>query len=897
MMGVSVTDTMHKVRPQTNSDEFPPNDEVHPRHAIISAARNEFEGFQVVLNNRHNTADWTGLAVSLPSDLTGPGGAIIPASAVRIYREDFFLVARKVENEGIADLTPEPLVPQQDEGYWRARPEDPVSLIPAFSSFRAAGYLTQSCGGGPCNFVPRNEARTLWVEVVVPQLQPSGAELPAGAYTGSFTVSWGTESVAVTASLSVQPFSIPAVSSMNSLFVMGAGPLCTAHGHAQEACLSGDDGKQLTLRYGRMLLDHRVSAQVFLVPHTDAAVTDPGANMQPYRGLVDGTDALLRIPRNRLNTIGYPWYYDTTANARLDAVARAQEDKDRHAKWAATFSDAAHLIPGTNTHWQDLTVDYICDEPHLFSTGPGTCRWTQTAAGAPTILQQRAANAKAAPHETFRTLVTTSSYEMCASDIVGTGSCHVPGWANLVNIMSPVVPWVDDRVGRPPSQWRDYGGPRVAEYTSFLQSSTATSPKELWWYQSCAVQGCVAGGADSNYDNWTSYRIDSPSMHQHRGQQWLAFLYGVTGEFYWDTTAELATAWSRQDGNGNAGTGDGTLLYPGTANVVSNGSDVGLGTGTPDIPLASIRLKMIREGMEDYEYLKMSRDLTGSDACARRYASPLFATQGVFGTATSEFHSYNAGKAAGSFGAKPKGQDLFAARSQIATCVANALAGGSSGHFSVSLVLVSNAPMNATYRLDTALTSGSVMQLSVTSNIGTWNKQVFSVGDPGVFLTVSACPVNASTPVQAYVRNTTTQEVKTAANVVPQTFSLSVSPSTLSIPAGGAESYVVTTNSASGTGQLLTLGTSGLPANVTPSWDTSSISAGQSATLTLSPSSTASRTTTSFSIEANGCEMKMTGASVTVTAPVGTGQCMRPRVYCACVDDCTTPAQCGAYCG
>jgi uncharacterized protein (TIGR03437 family) len=63
---------------------------------------------------------------------------------------------------------------------------------------------------------------------------------------------------------------------------------------------------------------------------------------------------------------------------------------------------------------------------------------------------------------------------------------------------------------------------------------------------------------------------------------------------YFETSVAMASAWENQwafDGNG-----DGTLFYPGTPNRIG---------GTNHIPIESIRLKLIREGMEDYEYLRL----------------------------------------------------------------------------------------------------------------------------------------------------------------------------------------------------------------------------------------------------------------------------------------------------
>ncbi|HEX7602825.1 MAG TPA: DUF4091 domain-containing protein, partial [Polyangiaceae bacterium] len=87
--------------------------------------------------------------------------------------------------------------------------------------------------------------------------------------------------------------------------------------------------------------------------------------------------------------------------------------------------------------------------------------------------------------------------------------------------------------------------------------------------------------------------IDSSGV-QDRAFEWWSWLEGTSGELYFETTYQLATAW---DANGQcafSGSGDGTLFYPGKPSVIG---------GASDIPIESIRMKMIREGMEDYEYL------------------------------------------------------------------------------------------------------------------------------------------------------------------------------------------------------------------------------------------------------------------------------------------------------
>jgi Domain of unknown function (DUF4091) len=74
---------------------------------------------------------------------------------------------------------------------------------------------------------------------------------------------------------------------------------------------------------------------------------------------------------------------------------------------------------------------------------------------------------------------------------------------------------------------------------------------------------------------------------------WLTFLYRTSGELYYETGGKLQTAWTDQFDFG--GNGDGTLFYPGTPDRIG---------GTQPIPIEAIRLKLIRDGYEDYEYLK-----------------------------------------------------------------------------------------------------------------------------------------------------------------------------------------------------------------------------------------------------------------------------------------------------
>ena len=134
--------------------------------------------------------------------------------------------------------------------------------------------------------------------------------------------------------------------------------------------------------------------------------------------------------------------------------------------------------------------------------------------------------------------------------------------------------------------------------------------------------GCNIVGGDY-FTGWPSYVVDAPAM-SHRILEWLTFRYHVGGELYYNTVEAYANGldpWRDQLLFG--GNGDGTLFYPGRAATSS--------AGTSDIPVESVRLALIREGLEDYEYLRALRaSVVGAGSRPRRWRrrSPARRTSG-----------------------------------------------------------------------------------------------------------------------------------------------------------------------------------------------------------------------------------------------------------------------------
>ncbi len=481
------------------------------RSVTISAARNEFEPFQILVTGPATGVTATASTLSNGSAQIGP---------IRLYREELIRIANQSAPDAIVtagDLLPDALVPDTDETYGEKRN--------AFVGFNVAA----------------GETRAIWGEVRVP------ASAAAGVYTGSVTVRFAEGSAVVPVTLTAYDFSLPERASLKSAFGLSYGGIPSGHGIST----AGTAFPALRATYDRLALDHRVS----LSSHDDGdlSIAHFDAVYGPY---VSGT-APTQTPNAALSNVQFVGNLTSTTDMKT---------------WYDHF---------TAQGWGERLFQYTCDEP------PATCRWTDI----PTRLRA----AKAA-NPAYRTLLTTSLPEIRDAE-----AQYGISIVKDLEIVVPVINYLYDRAGN------RFAGPQWQSYSSFVASGPR---KELWTYQSCMSHGC--GGTSSYFTGWPSYMIDASAI-RNRAMQWLDFLYHVTGELYYETTfAFTHDAWSNQwDFSGN---GDGTLFYPGTPARIG---------GSTHIPVASIRLKMIREGMEDYEYLKALSDL-GDRAMAEREAQALF---------------------------------------------------------------------------------------------------------------------------------------------------------------------------------------------------------------------------------------------------------------------------------
>jgi hypothetical protein len=165
-----------------------------------------------------------------------------------------------------------------------------------------------------------------------------------------------------------------------------------------------------------------------------------------------------------------------------------------------------------------------------------------------------------------------------------------------------------------PDEYCEWRAPREA------YRAPARRGAGLWFYVSCSSHGCVDGPRPSYFRGWPGYAIDLPGGRA-RGLAWIAEREGFDGELYWDTVHGYAPGglsaprpseprpdpWDGPRAFGVAG--DGTLFYPGLPPRVG---------GTTGVPIESLRLKLIREGQEDRELLRLVAALPGGAALATR---------------------------------------------------------------------------------------------------------------------------------------------------------------------------------------------------------------------------------------------------------------------------------------
>lgn len=397
--------------------------------------------------------------------------------------------------------------------------------------------------------VPAGENRLAWIDLLVP------AGTPAGSYVGASIVVTGNGGLArsIPVELEVIDLDLPSTTSLDGGFDINPNRVCAAH-----ACSTIPGGASaVTAMYARVALDNRLT----LAKPPDATPSGPGdASYRTHtRPLLVGS-AQTRLAGARLRTVTiYQWALESADEWRRTAEADGFVDR----------------------------VRFHCDEIARSAAAWTTCRdhWSR----ANQLWRSAAATA---PATDLPLQVTTS-----IDDVAWARANGFAEFADRISVLVPVI----NRVH--PKSVPAFPG-RRAEFDGWTSGATpGGAPRSLWSYTSCMSMGCTPDGPDpeSEWRGWPSYGVDQPAM-QARAMGWISWLYDLDGEYYYETARDLPTAWTSLWSADGGNHGDGTLFYPGTVARIG---------GTHDVPLESIRLKRIRDGREDHEWLRVAAAAIG----------------------------------------------------------------------------------------------------------------------------------------------------------------------------------------------------------------------------------------------------------------------------------------------
>jgi len=230
----------------------------------------------------------------------------------------------------------------------------------------------------------------------------------------------------------------------------------------------------------------------------------------------------------------------------------APEDREKAKRYYRGYYDYLE-----QSGWQDRAYVYLWDEPNLRENYEQVFVLAE-------IVHEAVPEAKC--------LVVEQTYP------------HEADWPDIdpaVDTWCPLWAFID----RGTIAAKIAGGDEVWSYTALVQRAPGYHPE----YDQVK-------GLDPPY-----WHIDRP-MIVYRVPTWINRQYGITGLLYWSTVTRVLDPWNNpafaHPGHYNGG---GYLFYPGVPCGI-------------DGPVASMRLKNLRDGMEDYEYFAILAARSGDEA-------------------------------------------------------------------------------------------------------------------------------------------------------------------------------------------------------------------------------------------------------------------------------------------
>lgn len=402
----------------------------------------------------------------------------------------------------------------------------------------------------------------IWLDLYV---SPGAA---AGKYTGVVTITadHGLQ-VTVPVELDVWKFMLPQQPTQRSAFGVIRLHLDKLYGPA----LGENPTRKLAIARGyyQELIRHRLAPMilddVIIPPDPQTGAVD--LETSPAPGVTETAAQNLHyyMDQQRMATVGLPIFPDWPFPQALTAQ-RAQA-KQYLAAWGTFFAERG---------WHGRLYTYLLDEPDTAEA------------------YQRIRDWSALVHEVnveYRTSIKFLATEQPAP--------QEEAWGDLYGSVDIWVPCCDH-------VWQDL------EYSDGQRTIAQRQAlgEEIWWYTAMVQPSTAWLNVNNNplvlEKNYAPiWLLDYPPAN-FRVPSWLNQLSGFTGLLYWDTvyTGRSADIWTDPANlvverslprvGADYYLSDGLLFYPGHVNTIGF-----------DGPIPTMRLKWIREGMDDYDYIAL----------------------------------------------------------------------------------------------------------------------------------------------------------------------------------------------------------------------------------------------------------------------------------------------------
>ena len=393
-----------------------------------------------------------------------------------------------------------------------------------------------------------------WIDLHV------SADAPAGAYSGEFTlIAANGERAAIPVHLTVWNFEIPSRPTLASLFGVEAPRVARVHG-AQPGTPRGN---RMIRAYEDLLADHKLTAEGF---HGAMNVFDSDSERV---SLINDSQPVIGTPRDvyrhyldekHLSTVVIPmwpeWPYP-------DALGK---DRRKAQKYIAQ-----HIQELRRRGWEQGVLGqcgYI-DEPRTEKDYARVREWGQFYNEV---------------EERFNVEIPMFVTEQPASED--------EKWGSLDGYVDIWVTYVGDL-------WDDMHGHNTRKV-----AQRRAAGDQIWLYCGMTPMPRTWENQNGNPDvyregNPPAWLIDFPPMN-HRITTWIAPIYEATGVLYWATVdvRDGVDPWKRSDtfclDDRYYYNGDGFFIYSGFEETVGF-----------DGPIASMRLKWLRESFEDHAYITL----------------------------------------------------------------------------------------------------------------------------------------------------------------------------------------------------------------------------------------------------------------------------------------------------